>query len=254
MKLLFFLLGCCLVPLAQLSGIQNAQGTALNPAVPTVTFDSIWQSATPQEYVITTRSDGISTYLSRNPLGRIQAEEEGAGKIDKRWQNEETPATPETKSSQDNDPDYHVEFTMSPATAQRIFKDAEKANYFNGSFDYTKHQVASTGRKTLTYADPIRHFQTTFDYSENNAVEDLAKLFLAISNTIEYGRKLEFKHKYDKLGLEDDLKAMEDAMENHNLAELQVIAPALQSIADDSSVMNIARQRAKRLLKKAGGK
>ena len=43
-------------------------------------------------------------------------------------------------------------------------------------------------------------------------------------------------------------------MENHNLAELQVIAPALQSIADDSSVMNIARQRAKRLLKNAGGK
>lgn len=257
MKLLFFLLGCCLAPLAQVSGVQNAQGTALNPAVPTVTFDSIWQSATPQEYVITTRSDGISTYLSRNPLGRIQAGEQGAAKIDKRWQNEETPATPatpETKSSQDNDPDYHVEFTMSPATAQRIFKDAEKANYFNGSFEYTKHQVASTGRKTLTYADPTRHHQATFDFSENNAIEDLAKLFQAISNTIEFGRKLEFKHKYDKLGLEGDLQAMEDAMENHNLAELQVIAPALQSIADDSSVMNIARQRAKRLLKKAAGK
>jgi hypothetical protein len=82
----------------------------------------------------------------------------------------------------------------------------------------------------------------------------LAHLFGGISNTIEFGRKLEFKHKYDKLGLEGELKAMENAVENHNLAELQLIAPTLQSIADDSSVMNIARARARRLLSKASNK
>ena len=94
--------------------------------------------------------------------------------------------------------------------------------------------MANTGHKTLTYADPVRYFETTFNFSDHKAVDDLARLFQAISNTIEFGRKLEFKHKYDKLGLEGDLKAMEDAMECHNLAELQVIAPTLRSIADDS--------------------
>jgi hypothetical protein len=252
MRFICFLLAA----LVQVAAAQDPPGTALNPAVPTVTFDSVWESATPQEYVITVKSDGPSTYLSRNVVKPVlpdqkQANENravgsnavGSGE-DKRW-TEERPAV-----ADEQDPEFHVEFTMSPATAQRIFKDAEQANYFNGSFDFTKHQVANTGRKTLTYADPIRHFQTTFNFSENKALEDLARLFQGISNTIQYGRKLEFKHKYDKLGLEGDLKSMEEAMEYHNLAELQIITPALQSIAEDSSVMNIARARAKRLLGK----
>ena len=60
-----------------------------------------------------------------------------------------------------------------------------------------------------------------------------------------------YLHRFDKLGLEDELKGMENAAENHNLAELQIIAPTLKSIADDTTVLNIARQRAKRLLAKA---
>jgi hypothetical protein len=44
---------------------------------------------------------------------------------------------------------------------------------------------------------------------------------------------------------------MEDAAESHNLAEVQIIAPTLKSIQDDTKVLNIARQRAKRLLAKA---
>jgi len=44
---------------------------------------------------------------------------------------------------------------------------------------------------------------------------------------------------------------MEDAAQSHNLAELQVIAPTLKSIAEDATVLNIARQRAKKLLAKA---
>jgi hypothetical protein len=45
---------------------------------------------------------------------------------------------------------------------------------------------------------------------------------------------------------------MESALESHNLAELQIIAPTLESIANDPAILNIARQRAKRLLAKAG--
>jgi hypothetical protein len=44
---------------------------------------------------------------------------------------------------------------------------------------------------------------------------------------------------------------MESAAEGHNLVELQVIAPMLESIVGDSSILNIARQRAQRLLAKA---
>jgi hypothetical protein len=57
--------------------------------------------------------------------------------------------------------------------------------------------------------------------------------------------------RFDKLGLEEELKAMENAAESHNLAELQIIQPTLESIAQDSTVLNIARKRAKKLAAKA---
>lgn len=197
-----------------------------HPRVATVTFDLVWEQATPQEYTIRTQADGPSNYLSRNPFKQVQPGEE-------------------------KEPDYTLDFTMSPANQRKIFKLAQQANYFNGDFDYKAHPIANTGKKTLTYADEMRHFQTAYNHSENKAIQELTGIFQGISTTIEFGRKLEFKHKYDKLGLESELKAMEEAADNHNLAEIQVIAPTLKSIADDTSVLNIARQRARRLLAKA---
>jgi iron-sulfur cluster repair protein YtfE (RIC family) len=128
---------------------------------------------------------------------------------------------------------------------------AAQAKYFDGDFDYKKHAIANTGRKTLTYADMVRHFQTTYNWSENPAIDQLTRYFQGVSSTIQHGRKLEFLHHYDKLGLEAYLKGMEEEAQSHYLAELTIIAPVLESIAGDSSVMNIARQRARRLLERS---
>jgi hypothetical protein len=219
-------LAVLLMAFAAAASSQNPD-QQFHPRVGTVAFDLVWEDATPQEFTIRTQADGPSSYLSRNPFKPVQ-------------------------SGGEKDPDYTLEFTMSPGNQRRIFKLAEQAHYFNGNFDYRGHAIANTGKKTLTYADETRHFQTTYNHSENKAIQELTSIFQGISNSIGFGRKLEFKHKYDKLGLESELKAMEDAAENHNLAEIQVIAPALKSIADDSAVLNIARQRARRLLAKAG--
>lgn len=203
---------------------QNTD-SELHPRVPVVTFDLVWDAATPQQFTVTTRADGGSTYLSRNPLKAVPPGEE-------------------------REPNYSLRFTMSSANQAKVFKLAQQADFFNGDFDYKAHPVANTGKKTLTYADLTRHFQTTYNHSENKAIQQLTELFQGVSATIEFGRRLQFKHKYDKLGLEDELKAMENSETSHELAELQIVAPALQSIADDSTVLNIARQRAQRLLKK----
>ena len=197
----------------------------LHPTLPTITFDRVWESYKPQNINFTVQSTGSAKYLSRNPF---------------------TPPDPAG-----SDPDYTLDFTLSTRSQEKLFQDAREANYFNGDFDFKKHTVASTGKKTLTYGDPNRYFETTYDYSENRAIEEITNIFIGISNTIEHGRKLVFLRRFDKLGLEDELKAMEDAASSHNLAELQIIRPTLESIAADSTVLNIARQRAKRLLAKA---
>lgn len=217
--ILFFLV----LPAALL--LWGQQKTPLHPALATITFDRVWESYKPQNINITVQATGPAKYISRNPF---------------------TPPDPAG-----SDPDYTLDFTLSTRNQEKLFRDAREANYFNGDFSFKKHPVASTGKKTLTYGDPNRYFETTYDYSENRAIEEITNIFIGISNTIEYGRRLVFLHRFDKLGLEDELKGMEAAADSHNLAELQIIQPTLESIAGDASILNIARQRAKRLLAKA---
>jgi hypothetical protein len=224
MKRAVILLWLLLPAIILLKGHQlPAQSAEQNPAaIPSIAFTRVWNDFTPQSVAMTISANGATKYSSSNPA----------------------------KNGDDVD-EYRTEFTMSSARRDKIFRYAKEANFFDGDFTFKKHVVASTGKKTLTYSDPARHFSTSYDYSDNKAIQEITNILSGISNTIEHGRKLAFLRRFDKLGLEDELKAMENAAEGHNLAELQIIAPTLDSIASDRSILNIARQRAQKLLAKA---
>jgi hypothetical protein len=226
---------CGLVAVAAATAAIQATDPKLNPPIPTVTYECYWEAARPQYYSVTVQSTGNTTYLARNPS----------------LPPEQAAATPDAARAAAFDPNYQIAFTMSQPNREKVIKLAEQAHFFNGDFDYTKHNLANTGRKTLTYADISRNFQTVYNYSENKSIQELTLLFQNIAGTMEHGRKLAFRYKYDKLGLEAELKAMEEEAANHNLVEVQAIAPVLQQIADDPTVLNIARQRAKKILGKA---
>ena len=191
-------------------------------ATPSITFERVWEDFTPQSVAITVSANGATKYSSRSP----------------------------GKNGDESD-EYQTEFTISSARCDKLFRYAKEADYFQGDFTFKKHVVASTGKKTLAYVDASRHFNTTYDYSEHKAIQEITSIFMGISNTIEHGRKLQFLRRFDKLGLEAELKVMEDAAESHSLVEIQLIAPTLESIAEDHAILNIARQRAHRLLAKA---
>src|SRR5205807_1955025 len=147
-----------------------------SPAAPSITFDRVWDDFTPQKVTITVLVNGNTKYISHSP------------------------AKPPDEAD-----DYVTEFVISPARRDKLFRYAKEANYFDGDFSFKKHAVASTGKKVLTYADPSRHFNTTYDYSENKAIQEITTIFAGISSTIEYGRKLVFMRRFDKLGLEAEL-------------------------------------------------
>jgi hypothetical protein len=134
----------------------------------------------------------------------------------------------------------------------KIFGLAEQARFFNGQFDFTKHAIAQTGRKTLSYSDSVHHGSATYNYSEDPTIQQLTEIFQGISTTLEGGRKLEFDRRFDKLSLDQELRSLEQLSSDGHLQEVQAIAPLLQSIATDRTVLHIAQMRAQRILKKAG--
>jgi len=145
---------------------------------------------------------------------------------------------------------YLLKFVMSEPTRTRLFEAARQLNFFRGNFDYTKSKIAFTGTKTLSFKNAKEEHETTYNWSENPMIQAITSTFENISETIELGRQLEDKYRYDKLGVDAILKLMEQEAKDNRLAELQAVQPILTRVAKDSSLMNISRRRAEFLLTK----
>ncbi len=205
--------------LLALAGAGWAQ-TASGPY--TIGFSFEFPGAVPPSYEVTVKSDGQATYRSD------EAPQAGAAQ---------------------GEP-YSLQFTVSEATRNRLFDLAKQANFFQGDFDYHKGKIANMGAKTLTYSDTGGSHKTQYNYSMDAAILQITKLFQDLSSTLEYNRRLTFLYRFDKLGIDAELKNMEAAAKQGDLAELQVAQPILSQIAEDHGVMNVARRRADELLRK----
>jgi hypothetical protein len=197
---------------------------AQQAAVLTVTFNCDFPGSDPAHYGISVSSDGHASYISDGKLA----------------------------PDSDSDEPFTLDFTIPQATLSQIFELTKKAHYFEGDVDYKKKNIASTGEKTLTYKDAQRSTSATYNYSTVPAVQELTALFQNLSTTFEYGRRIEYDHRYQKLALDEELKRMDDAASRGGLADVTVIAPILKKVVDDPSVVNAARARAQRLLAHAG--
>ena len=195
---------------------------ALAQEAATVTFTFDFPGSEPSHYSISISSDGHATYQSD---GKLSPQSEG-------------------------DP-FRLDFTISPPTRSRIFDLAKRAHYFAEDVDSRKKGLASTGTKILAYKDARRNTQSTYNYSPFPAVQELNSLLENISTTMEFGRRLEYYHRYQKLALDDELKRMEEMWKQNSLEEVAAVAPILQQIVGDASVINVVRVRAQRLLDRA---
>ena len=156
-------------------------------------------------------------------------------------------STPEPKNI--GDP-YILKFVASEPTRTRLFELARQLNFFRGNFDYTKNKIAFTGTKTLTFKNADEEHETTYNWSENPLIQEITEIFQGAEETIELGRQLQDKYRYDKLGVDAVLKSLEENEKDHRLAEMQVLQPILTRIANDPAMMNISRRRAELLLSK----
>ena len=141
---------------------------------------------------------------------------------------------------------------MSEANRQKIFNLAGKLNYFHGDFDSHLKHIAQTGAKTLAYKSAHVQGSCTYNYSQNSDVQQLTQLFLGLATTLDFGRKLAWNYRFDKLGMNETLRKLEELQAGHQVDELSAIEPVLRKIANDSGLMHISRETAQHLLKTIG--
>jgi len=204
------------------SFIASAQ--AQQTVVPTVTFTFDFPGSEPDHYFISVCENGRASYDSD---GKLSPDSDGG----------------ET---------FHLDFTVSSAGRARVFDLAKRAHYFDGQIDSKNKKLAMTGTKTLTYRDAQKSTNATYNYSTVASVQDLTTFFQSLSTTLEFGHRLDYHLRYQKLALDEELKNMEEVANSGGLVEISAVAPVLQKIEDDPGVIKVVRARAQRMLELAG--
>ena len=207
-----------IVPVLIFAWVTSCPARATDSA--TVSFALDFPNSSPEHYSITVEKDGHTHY-------------ESVAKI---------------SDDSDDRQNYQTDFALSDATRVRIFELATQAHFFSGKIDSGNKKLAFTGSKKLSYSDGQRNSSADFNYSTVPAVQQLTALFQSLSATLEFGRRLAYFHRYQKLALDDELTHMEEEARRGEIIELQAVKPILQQIYGDETVMNIDRARALRII------
>jgi hypothetical protein len=210
-----------------------ASGARAQQSNATVSFTCDFPGSDPSHYSLTVTSTREASYSSDSKLNAATEADPDAGSA--------SGAASETV------------FRLSAETTTRIFDLARAAHYFQGTIDSKKKNIASTGDKTLVYHDADKSYMANYNYSLIPAVQELTAVFQNLSSAVEFGRRLDYEYRYQKLALDEEMKRMEDTTTLRDVGpDLAAAAPVLQKIADDPSVINLVRARAMRLLQHAG--
>jgi len=137
--------------------------------------------------------------------------------------------------------------TLSPKTTSLLFDRVRASDHLQNCESKVKN-VANTGAKTITYTGPEGSAHCTYNYTENKAVATISETFQGIAETLDEGRNIEQKHRFDRLGLDHELSILADNVRDGRALEVATIAHVLQSLVDDSQVMDRVRKRAAGLL------
>jgi len=103
----------------------------------------------------------------------------------------------------------------------------------------------------LRYTDPNLDLKQTYEWSQDPSIQQLTTIFEGIAAVQETSRRLRFLKRFDKLSVDAELKGLESRAESGGAFELHTIAPLLQNITNDVTLLKTARERARKLLERA---
>lgn len=209
--------------------VARAQSqTPIAGTIPILTFTLDFPGSQPDHYSIRIPSTGPAQYQSS---GRVSAD-----------------PSAESDSAADPVDNFDFDFIIAADTRQRIFDLAAKAEYFKKGVASHRKDMAFTGKKTLTYKDQQRNGESTYNFTTIPAVTELTTLLQNLAATLEFGHRLQYDRRYQKLALDEELKHMEEMARDNELSDVRAIQPVLEQIVADPSVINVTRARAQRLL------
>lgn len=155
------------------------------------------------------------------------------------------PASPPASPGETVEVPLHVR----AETAAAMFAEAGSTGGFRGGCQAKVKNVAQTGAKTLVFRDAEGASSTcTWNYTEKHAVQALQDEFTATAVTLDAGRRLLQEQRYDRLALDREMMTLVEGVRDRRARGVENIREILRSLAEDRSLLERVRMRARGLL------
>ncbi len=155
------------------------------------------------------------------------------------------------EASDDPDP---VNFVLPQKVTTEIFDLARQLEHFRNPLE-SGLKIAKMGEKTFRFEGAETHSQT-FNYTTEPVAQKLLDLFERIAESQRLFIRLEYTLKFDRLGVNDALIAIDSLRQRDRLIGVDHMLPLLDQIVNGKRYMNISRNRADgiaRALRNANG-
>ena len=136
-----------------------------------------------------------------------------------------------------------LKFQLTPKETEEIFALVDKLGRFNRPLE-SNLKVANTGIKTFRYQSGTESHEVKFNYSLDPDARLLWDWFERICETEQHLIKLERTARYDRLGVNQALLALEVSRDRNRLVAPQQFLKLLDRIAKSESYLHMARARA----------
>lgn len=144
-------------------------------------------------------------------------------------------------------------FRLPAAMVARLFSLVAELNYFRNLSLESPRKIASLGKKTFRYQKGGEWSEVRFNYTENPTARALLDLCERITRGRYLIAQLQFKLKYDRLGVLSTLREFERYFNGGELIYLEQFVPVLTRISNHPRVLRLAQNRAKALLARIQG-
>ncbi len=192
-------------------------------ADPVIQVDFSNPGLSPPQWTLTLHTDGSGHF--RSQMGKV----------------------PDGGLKQIETPGVDRDIRVSTQFARHVFDVAQRHKWFNQPCE-SHLKVAFEGWKTLTYTGLQTHGSCTFNYSRDREIEELGDSMVAVAETILEGARLELLQQHDRLGLDEEMEFLTQAVADGRAQQVYVIRDILERLAEDDGVLERVRKRARDLL------
>jgi len=148
------------------------------------------------------------------------------------------------EAPEDLDP---IKFKLSPNETETIFLLSDKLDHFRRPLE-SGLKVARVGDKTFAWLQGEQRHEVKFNYTLDPDGQALLDWYERMCESAYHKIELERTVKFDRLGVNQSLLKLEAAWDRKRLVAVDQYLPLLQRVIKNESYLNMARERARKLV------